>query len=53
MLWDRIAIKLGCDNHCAIINIINTLINNKKNLLDATKAIQRTKLIATQAYLRK
>ena len=28
-LWDRNAIKLGCDDHCTTINVINSLSNIK------------------------
>ena len=29
-VWDRNAIKLGCDDHCATINIIKFIKNNFK-----------------------
>ena len=30
-VWDGNAIKLGCDDHCTTINVINSLINLKKS----------------------
>ena len=29
-VWDGNAIKLGCDDHCTTINVINSLSNIKK-----------------------
>ena len=29
-VWDGSAIKLGCDDHCTTINVINSLSNLKK-----------------------
>ena len=28
-VWDENAIKLGCDDHCTTINVINSLSNKK------------------------
>ena len=30
-VWDGNAIKLGCDDHCTTINVMNSLNNKKKN----------------------
>ena len=30
-LWDGNAIKLGCDDHCTTINVINSLSNKKSD----------------------
>ena len=29
-MWDGTTIKLDCDNHCTIINVLNSLSNIKK-----------------------
>ena len=41
-VWDGNAIKLGCDDHCATINVINSLSNknNKQFFIDLCASSQ-------------
>ena len=39
-IWDGSAIKLGCDDHCTTINVINSLSNLKKEIKPKTDDFQ-------------
>ena len=45
-VWDRNTIKLDCDDHCATINVINSL-SNKKDTIKyfIEKNIYTTKIV--------
>ena len=49
-VWDGMLIKLGCDDHCTTINVINSL-SNIKNRIHGKNKTKRPWLAALQEVL--